>query len=99
MIRNGGGKVAQAKRHAITAELIAVIVAVTENAPRILTIDAGRALPSGPFESSHRSLQAGLREWVEKRTGHPLGYVEQLYTFADRDRAPDAGRRVVSISY
>jgi hypothetical protein len=86
-------------RQAIAAELIAVIVAVTENEPRILTIEAGRALPSGPFESSHRSLQAGLREWVERQTGHPLGYVEQLYTFADRDRALAGGQRVVSISY
>jgi hypothetical protein len=98
-MRNGRREVAQAKRQAITAELIAVIVAVTDNAPRILTVEAGRALPSGPFESSHRSLQAGLREWVEKQTGHPLGYLEQLYTFADRDRGPEAGRRVVSISY
>ena len=86
-------------RQAIAAELIAVIVAVTDNQPRILTIDTGRALPSGPFESSHRSLQAGLREWVERQTGHSLGYVEQLYTFADRDRALAGGRRVVSISY
>jgi hypothetical protein len=94
-----GAEVTQAIRQPITAELIAVIVAVTGNAPRILTVEAGRALPSGPFESSHRSLQAGLREWVEKQTAHPLGYVEQLYTFADRDRAREAGRRVVSISY
>jgi hypothetical protein len=86
-------------RQAIAAELIAVIVAVTDGEPRILTIDAGRALPSGPFAASHRSLQAALREWVERQTHHPLGYVEQLYTFADRDRAPAGGKRVVSISY
>ena len=30
---------------------------------------------------------------------HPLGYVEQLYTFADRDRAGDDAPRVISISY
>ena len=68
------------------AELIAVIVAVTDGEPRVLTIDDGRALPSGPFELTHRSLQAGMRSWVEQQTHHPLGYVEQLYTFADRDR-------------
>jgi hypothetical protein len=39
-----------------------------------------------------------VRSWVEQQTGHKLGYVEQLYTFADRDRAAD-GRRVISISY
>lgn len=82
----------------IDAELIAVIVAVTDGEPRVLTIDGGSGLPSGPFESNHRSLQAALRSWVEQQTHHPLGYVEQLYTFADRDRAAP-GRQVVSVSY
>ena len=30
---------------------------------------------------------------------HPIGYVEQLYTFADRDRVVDIDQRMVSISY
>jgi hypothetical protein len=70
-------------------ELTAVVVAVTAEEPRVLTIRDGRnpeALPTGPFESGHRTLQVGLRSWVERQTHHPLGYVEQLYTFADRDR-------------
>ncbi|MGE0417725.1 MAG: hypothetical protein AB7O80_13035 [Acetobacteraceae bacterium] len=83
----------------VIAELIAVVVAVTEGQPRVLTIDAGQALPSGPFVSGHRSLQSGMRSWVEQQTHHPLGYVEQLYTFADRDRTDGDTRRVVSISY
>jgi len=83
----------------VAAELIAVIVAVTGGEPRVLTIEDGHALPSGPFESNHRSLQASLRSWVERQTHHPLGYVEQLYTFADRDRASGGGQRHVSISY
>ena len=83
----------------VAAELIAVIAAVTQGEPRVLTIANGRGLPSGPFESNHRSLQAGLRAWVEFQTSHPLGYVEQLYTFADRDRAAQAGERIVSVSY
>lgn len=82
----------------IAIELTAVVVAVTEEEPRILTIRSGKALPSGSFESGHRTLQMGLRAWVEKQTHHPLGYVEQLYTFADRDRVHEGGR-VVSISY
>ncbi len=82
----------------IAADLIAVLVAVTAGEPRVLTIDAGQALPSGAFESGHRSLQSGLRAWVERQTHHPLGYVEQLYTFADRDRT-EGGARVISISY
>jgi hypothetical protein len=86
--------------HAVAADLIAVLVAVTDGQPRAMTLHDGSALPSGPFELGHRSLQSGLRAWVEQQTRHPLGYVEQLYTFADRDRAKDAaGQRVISISY
>ncbi len=83
----------------LAADLIAVLVAVTAGEPRVLTIQDGRALPSGPFEVDHRSLQSGLRAWVEQQTHHPLGYVEQLYTFADRDRAREIAGRAISISY
>ena len=82
---------------AISAELIAVLVAVTNGTPRLLTVDGGAGLPSGPLESGQRSLQAGLRGWVERQTRHPLGYVEQLYTFADQGRG--GGGRTVSVSY
>ena len=84
---------------AFSADLVAVLVAVTAGEPRVLTIQDGRALSSGPFEPGHRSLQLGLRAWVEQQTHHPLGYVEQLYTFADRDRARDDATRAISISY
>ena len=84
---------------AITIELTAVLVALTANEPQVLTLDDGALLPSGPFESEHPTLQTGLRAWVEAQTHHPLGYVEQLYTFADRNRAAEGGRRIVSISY
>jgi len=84
----------------VSAELVAVLVAVTQGQPRVLTTEDASALPAGPFELAHRSLQAGLRDWVETQTHHPLGYVEQLYTFADRDRSDDgAGRRAISVSY
>ena len=82
------------------ADLVAVLVAVTEGEPKIMTIANARALPSGPFEFAHRSLQTGLRTWVEAQTGHPLGYVEQLYTFADRGRTEDArAAHSISVSY
>lgn len=87
------------QRHSIAAELIAVLVAVTSGQPRVMSIENGKALPSGPFELGHRSLQSGLRDWVEQQTRHPLGYIEQLYTFADRDRGNRSAQRVVSISY
>ena len=91
---------AAAASETLAIDLTAVIVAVTAEEPRVLALDGGRALPSGPFQSRHRSLQQGVRAWVEEQTRYPLGYVEQLYTFADRDRTRDeAGGRVVSISY
>ena len=91
---------ASAAGNAITADLVAVLVAVTDGTPKIMTIAGGSALPSGPFEFTHRSLQTALRAWVEAQTGHPLGYVEQLYTFADRDRSGDSkAPHSISISY
>ncbi|MDO9415065.1 NUDIX hydrolase [Pararhizobium sp.] len=83
----------------IHAELIAVLTAVTGGQPRVMTIGGGGTLPSGPFETGHRSLQQGLRAWVEEQTGSPPGYLEQLYTFADADRRSGPTPRAISISY
>ncbi|MGH7123526.1 MAG: NUDIX hydrolase, partial [Stellaceae bacterium] len=50
----------------------------------------------------HRTLELGLRSWVGEQTTLPLGYVEQLYTFADLGReggTRDPAARVVSIGY
>ena len=82
------------------AELIAVVTAMTTDEPRVMTVREGIALPSGPFEFGHRTLQSGLREWIHEQTHHPVGYLEQLYTFADRDRNNDIpGGRTISIGY
>nr|WP_242402646.1 hypothetical protein [Komagataeibacter kakiaceti] len=84
----------------IMIELIAVLTAARDDSPQVMTIDHGRSLPSGPLESTHRSLQAGVRAWVERQTGHPIGHVEQLYTFADHDRTlAMAQGRMIAISY
>ncbi|MBV8191768.1 MAG: hypothetical protein JOY64_34945 [Alphaproteobacteria bacterium] len=84
----------------VLIELNAVLVALIDDAPKVLTLEDGALLPSGPFETGHPTLQTGVRAWVERQTHHPLGYVEQLYTFADRNRAEaGTGRRTVSISY
>jgi hypothetical protein len=96
--------------------LNAVIVAVTEEVPRILTIRRARpapdgagpaivedALPFGPLEpETDRTLDRALRRWVQEQTGFALGYVEQLYTFGDRERDPEEARggpRLVSVAY
>ncbi len=85
---------------AVAIELNAVLVALIGDEPQVLTLEDGALLPSGPFAGDHPTLQTGLRAWVERQTHHPLGYVEQLYTFADRSRAAATlGRRIVSISY
>ena len=85
-------------RERVGAELVAVVTAVVAGRPVVLTAEGGQHLPFGPLRTEHHSMQAGLQTWVEQQTGHRLGYVEQLYTFADPDRASAAGR-VVSISY
>ncbi|MCH9808658.1 MAG: NAD regulator [Alphaproteobacteria bacterium] len=60
-------------------------------------------LPFGPFSPfEHRTLEIGLRSWVNEQTGIDLGYVEQLYTFGDRGRQAqpsDTNPHVVSIGY
>lgn len=74
----------------LAIRLSAVIVAATIDEPRVLTVRVGRepveVLPSGPLEVEHRTLEVGLRAWVERQTSQRLGHVEQLYTFGDRDR-------------
>jgi hypothetical protein len=89
---------------AIAVDLTAVVVTLADDNPRVLVLRPPaaevEALPSGPLEPRHRTLDAGLRAWVEQRTRASLGHVEQLYTFGDLDRvADDASTRVLSIGY
>ncbi len=85
--------------HAVQVELVAVLVAVSDGQVRVMTTGHGRSLPCGPFTTTHHSLQAGMCAWVESETHHPIGYIEQLYTFADPGRQAGAGPRRISISY
>ena len=103
---------------ALVIELNGVILALTDGKPRILVVQhpdhpkkaAGQkdsippdALPFGPLDpAADRTLELGLRRWVQERTGMELGYVEQLYTFGDRNRDPgelEGGPRVISVPY
>jgi len=103
--------------------LTAVILAVTDETPRVLVVrrmshdlatpaqrgsadpnvDSPDALPFGPFDPvHHRTLESGLRQWVEDQTGLDLRYVEQLYTFGNEFRDPrelHGGPRLVSVGY
>ena len=92
--------------------LAAAIIAATEGEPRALTVHVadqapgrGDGLPAGPLVSEHATLERGLRAWVERQTHQRLGYVEQLYTFGDRDRQADAkgdstsGVHTLSVAY
>tara|TARA_R110000824_G_scaffold118960_19_gene272688 strand:- start:111834 stop:112916 length:1083 start_codon:yes stop_codon:yes gene_type:complete len=99
---------------AVVIGLNAAIVTVSEDQPKILVVpqsgtNAGNAeswdaLPFGPFDPlHHRTLDIGLRDWVQEQTHLALGYVEQLYTFGDRGRnameVNEAGAHVVSVGY
>jgi len=88
---------------AISIGLSAAIVSVERHEPAVLTVshpDGEDSLPFGPFEPAHhRTLESGLRKWVGEQTRFDLGYTEQLYTFGDRGRHPDARQRVVSVGY
>ncbi|MEO7795288.1 MAG: hypothetical protein ABIV06_10995 [Thermoanaerobaculia bacterium] len=98
-------------RPAIEIGLNAVIVAVTDEEPRLLAVHRGDgpgaanelALPSGPLDpAKDRTLELALGGWVREQTGVELGYVEQLYTFGNRFRDPRerlGGPRGISIAY
>jgi hypothetical protein len=90
--------------------LNAAIVSVRAQQPQILVVSPDTAgagefdtLPFGPFSPrAHRTLEIGLRAWVKQQTGLELGYVEQLYTFADRGRHAEPGdtaSHITSVGY
>ena len=98
--------------------LNAVVLAVTAGQPRVLTVGAQelgedsfgvsslrppRALPFGSFDAKNdRTLELCMRRSVLEKTQGELGYVEQLYTFADQGRDPrerEGGSRFLSVGY
>lgn len=100
-----------APQHSVVIGLSAVIVTVESETPFVLVVERkdtkarkkSYGLPFGPFDPDlHRTLEIGLRTWVEEQTYLHLGYVEQLYTFGDRGRS-DIGAsgdsRIISVGY
>jgi hypothetical protein len=87
----------------IALSLDAVIVAVTDERPRILLVSENQAtyrIPSGPLDpEADATLERGLRRWIRHQTGLDVGYVEQLYTFGDRQRHRHEGARLLSVAY
>ena len=98
--------------------LSAVVVSVQDNEPKVFIVrgaehnlsvgfdaesEEGDALPFGPFDpNTHPTLELGLRSWVESQTPLHPGYVEQLYTFGNKNRyAGQKGThdRVISVGY
>lgn len=111
-----GGQHGEPIRSNLLVGLNAVVLAVTGEQPRLLTIGAHeseapgsgsteslRALPFGSFdEEDDRTLELCMRRSVLEQTRGELGYVEQLYTFADQGRDPrerSGGSRVLSVGY
>ena len=97
-----------AAQHSVVIGLNAVIVTVKNETPFVLIVrrrnaEGADGLPFGPFDPDlHRTLESGLKAWVEEQTYLDLGYVEQLYTFGDRGRR-DTGTpgdsRIISVGY
>lgn len=84
--------------------LDAVIAAVTDGAPRLLVVDAGGSeppsIPSTRPTEGDVTLERAMRRGISEQTGLDVGYVEQLYTFGDRERRPDeVDMRSVSVAY
>lgn len=103
----------QAEHSTVIMELSAAIATVRDDTPLVLVVrekhsdSHGNAeitygLPYGPFEPIRdRTLELGMRRWVEEQTELEMGYFEQLYTFGDRGRhsGPDDQDRFVSVGY
>ncbi len=85
-------------------DLAAVVVCNQHNQPHILLDNRAHhpALPTGPLDpEAHKTLERAIREHVFLEHGLELGYVEQLYTFADHGRVLNCPRhsRCVSTAY
>ena len=92
----------------VEIDLGVTATAVTGDEPRVLVVADGKleGLPLGAFDpAGDPTFERALRGWIREQAGLEVGYVEQLYTFGDRDRDPSRRKgdpvtgRVVTIGY
>ena len=81
-----------------------MIAAVTDGAPRLLLVESEGAdapsIPSTTPTERDATLERAMRRGVSEQTGLDVTYVEQLYTFGDRERRPDEPDvRSISVAY
>ena len=84
-------------------ELSATLVSVRSGQPLLYlsSVSPGR-LPGGALEEGDLTLELGVRRILDRLVAQSVGYVEQLYTFGDRQRAQAGGgneERVLSVAY
>lgn len=89
----------------VALSLDAVIVAVTNDVPRLLVVavpeDGLPSLPSAALDAvNDLTLDRGMRRAIAEQTGLDIRYAEQLYTFGDLGRRPVVEPyRAVSVAY
>ncbi len=88
----------------IVLGLDSVVVRVAGERPLVLTVSGEEPrLPAAPFDPVRdRTLELAARRSIVEQVGFEVGYLEQLYTFGDRNRDPrevTGGPRYVTVGY
>lgn len=88
----------------IRLRLDAVVMAVTDDQPRILTlgrdVDGGRLRMPYALVGDEPTLDRSMRRGIEEQTGLDVRYVEQLYSFGDLGRFPtEPAARTITVAY
>ncbi len=83
-------------------ELSATLVSVHAGQPYLYLVDLNPGkLPAGALEESDLTLERGVRRILDVLSVPTVGYIEQLYTFGDRQRTPSGEQqaRALSVAY
>lgn len=87
---------------AIGVELSATLVSVREGQPRLYLHGLSPPkLPGGNLAKQDPTLELGVRRLLSELVAHSVGYIEQLYTFGDRQRSKSGVHktRIISVAY